>query len=350
MIIIYIFLLIILLYLLTSFACSPVPLKSMICSLESSSLAPRSRTANRLCLLVPSLFQEMSQMEAQWVAKRSALRCLALQHPEWTQPQLAQACGASVSFVKKWLKRFRETDPNDLKVLFSRSRARHTPPPPPDLHLVQGVIEIRTSPPENLQRIPGPRTILYYLKRDPDLAAQGIAPPRSTRTIWKLLRKLGFILDPSERAHKTLPPCEPLQEVQIDFKDASTVQASPEGKRQHVVEVLNFVDAGTSILRKSLNLMPIFMPKPRLHAVISFLRQYGLPPTFTFDHDPRWVGSSSGRDFPSALRRFLRLAGHPAQSLSTQAARQKLLRRKIPSKLQPGVSPGPSADHLAGSS
>jgi hypothetical protein len=45
-----------------------------------------------------------------------------------------------------------------------------------------------------------------------------------------------------------LSPREPLEEVQIDFKDASTVPADPEGKQQHVVEVLNFVDADTSIL------------------------------------------------------------------------------------------------------
>ncbi len=45
-----------------------------------------------------------------------------------------------------------------------------------------------------------------------------------------------------------LSPREPLEEIQIDFKDASTVPADPEGKQQHVVEVLNFVDAGTSIL------------------------------------------------------------------------------------------------------
>lgn len=31
-------------------------------------------------------------------------------------------------------------------------------------------------------------------------------------------------------------------------KDATSVPADPEGKQQHVVEVLNFVDAGTSIL------------------------------------------------------------------------------------------------------
>jgi transposase InsO family protein len=249
--------------------------------------------------------------EAQWVAKRAMLRHLADQHPEWTRPQLALACDCSVSFVKKWLKRFRETDPNDLHVLFSRSRARHTPPPPPDLRLVQRVIEIRMAPPENLQRTPGPRTILYYLKRDAHLAAQGIIAPRSTRTIWKILRKLGFILDPPERTRKPLEPCEPMQEVQMDFKDATTVPPDPEGKRQHVVEVLNFVDAGTSIL---LSAQPHddFHAETALDAIVSFLYQYGLPPTLTFDHDPRWIGSSSGRDFPSALRRFLLCLGiHP---------------------------------------
>jgi transposase InsO family protein len=162
-----------------------------------------------------------------------------------------------------------------------------------------------------LQRTPGPRTILYYLKRDPDLAAQGIVAPRSTRTIWKILRKLGFILDPPERMRKPLEPCEPMQEVQMDFKDATTVPPDPEGKRQHVVEVLNFVDVGTSIL---LSAQPHddFHAETALDAVASFLRQYGLPPTLTFDHDPRWIGSSSGRDFPSALRRFLLCLGiHP---------------------------------------
>jgi transposase len=156
----------------------------------------------------------MSLMEAQWVAKRAMLRHLASLHPEWTRSQLAAALGASVSFVNKWLKRF-------------RARARHTPPPPPDLRLVQRIIVIRMAPPENLQRTPGPRTILYYLKRDADLAAQGIVAPRSTRTIWKILRKLGFILDPVERTHKPLEPCEPLQEVQTDFKDITTVPAFP---------------------------------------------------------------------------------------------------------------------------
>ncbi len=247
-------------------------------------------------------------MEAQWVAKRAALRWLARHHPDWTQGQLASFLDCSPSFVKKWLHRFRDADPDDMQVLFSRSRARHTPPPPPDLRVVQRIIEIRTSPPENLQRTPGPRAILSYLHRDADLAAAGLTPPRSTRTIWKILRQLGYILDPPERKHRPSEPREPLQEVQMDFKDASTVSADPEGMHQHVVEVLNFVDAGTSILL-SAQAHDDFHAETALEAVIAFLRAYGLPAMLTFDRDPRWVGSSSGRDFPSALRRFLLCLG-----------------------------------------
>ncbi len=247
-------------------------------------------------------------METQWIADRAALRCLARQHPEWTQTQLASAIGRSRSFVKKWLARLKHAAPEDLTVLFARSRARKTPPPSPDPRLLARIVEISTAPPEHLQRTPGPRTILYYLHRDAELRAQGIVVPRSTRTVWKLLHKLGFILDEAERTHRPLEPRDPLQEIQMDFKDATTVPADPEGKQQHVVEVLNFVDAGTSIL---LNAVPSadFHAESALEAVIAFLRQYGLPAMLTFDRDPRWVGSASGRDFPSALRRLLLCLG-----------------------------------------
>jgi hypothetical protein len=43
----------------------------------------------------------------------------------------------------------------------------------------------------------------------------------------------------------------PLSAWQIDFKDASTVPADPYSKRQHVVEILNVVDMGTSIVLAS---------------------------------------------------------------------------------------------------
>ena len=46
-----------------------------------------------------------------------------------------------------------------------------------------------------------------------------------------------------------------------------------------------------------------------METVISFLQTYGRPHQITFDRDPRWVGSVSGRDFPSPLRRLLLCLG-----------------------------------------
>ncbi len=242
------------------------------------------------------------------MADRAALRCLARLHPDWTQEELATCIGRSRSFVKKWLKRFREAAPDDLAVLHSRSCARKTPPPSIHPRIIQRIVEMRESSPEHLQRVPGPKALLYYLPRDPELQALGVPLPRSTRTIWKILRKEGCILDELSRRRKPLEPREPLEEVQMDFKDASTVPADPEGKQQHVVEVLNFVDAGTSILLHA-QVHQDFHAETAFEGVVQFLREYGLPPMLTFDRDPRWVGSSSGRDFPSALRRFLLCLG-----------------------------------------
>ena len=96
----------------------------------------------------------------------------------------------------------------------------------------------------------------------------------------------------------------------MDFKDVGSVspEQSPQGKRQHVVEVCNFVDAGTSIAL-SAQAREDFHEQTALEAVIAFLRQYGRPRQMTFDRDPRWVGGVSGRDFPSPLRRLLLCLG-----------------------------------------
>jgi transposase InsO family protein len=50
---------------------------------------------------------------------------------------------------------------------------------------------------------------------------------------------------------------------------------------------------------------PDFHAETALEAVIQFLLTHGRPKQMSFDHDPRWVGGSSGWDFPSALKRFL---------------------------------------------
>jgi transposase InsO family protein len=194
--------------------------------------------------------------------------------------------------------------------LHARSRARHTPPASlaSQLVVVQRILEIRSAPPENLQRVPGPEAILYYLQRDPFLTHAGVRLPRSQTSIWKILRQAGCIAQDRRRKPKPLELRQPGEEVQLDLKDGSLVPADPEGKRQHVVEIANFVDAGTSIwLHRQVGAE--FDAETLLEVVAQFFREHGLPAMLTFDNDPRFVGSPSGRDFPSALVRFLLCLG-----------------------------------------
>lgn len=249
-------------------------------------------------------------MEELWRRDRVLLEQLLRHHPEYTTPQLAQEVGRCISWVKKWRNRLLSSDPEDENRFSSQSRAHHAPYYRWDTRVEDRIIEMREEPPENLQRVPGPKALLYYLPRDPELQEVGVALPRSTRTIWKILRKNGLIDEAFKRKKRLLAPREPLEEIQMDFKDVSTVprSESPQGKKQHIVEVCNFVDAGTSLLL-SAQASEDFHAQTAMQAVIAFLQEYGRPRMMTFDRDPRWVGSSSGRDFPSALRRMLLCLG-----------------------------------------
>jgi transposase InsO family protein len=249
-------------------------------------------------------------MEELWRRDRVLLEQLLRRHPDWTVPQLAAEVGRSVSWVKTWRKRLREADPADLNRFSSHSRAHHAPYYRWDSRVEDKIIAMRESPPENLKRVPGPKALLYYLPRDPELQELEVPLPRSTRTIWKILHKHQMIAKPRAVKKQPLPPRDPLEEVQMDFKDVTTVPSSesPQGKKQHIVEVCNFVDAGTSTLLIA-QASEDFHAQTAMRAVIAFLEEYGLPQMMTFDRDPRWVGSSSGRDFPSALRRMLMCLG-----------------------------------------
>src|SRR5579871_1928378 len=141
-------------------------------------------------------------MEEEHVADRARLRNLLLGKPTWTQAQLAAATGRSVGWVKKWRRRLRAAAPGDETVLWGHSRARHHPPPATHPAVVAAILRIRDDPPEHLQRVPGPRAILYYLARDPELAEQKAPLPRSTRTIWRILRRHGRIAHPAPRSHE----------------------------------------------------------------------------------------------------------------------------------------------------
>lgn len=67
-----------------------------------------------------------------------------------------------------------------------------------------------------------------------------------------------------------------------------------------MVEVANFVYAGTSIWLKGVAHSD-FHAETLLETVAQFFHEYGLPAQLTFDNNPRFVGSATGRDFPSAL-------------------------------------------------
>lgn len=132
-------------------------------------------------------------MESEWELARIQLFQLRRDHRDWTLPCLAQALNRSLSWVKKWLKRFQEAGQPTLAMFQSRSRA----PQHRLQQVVDGVREVILSLRDGLKtlygRVVGPKTILYHLHHDRLLQAQHVYLPRSTRTIWQVLREGGRI-------------------------------------------------------------------------------------------------------------------------------------------------------------
>ena len=245
--------------------------------------------------------------EAEWLAARTQLRLLMRTQPSWTNRDFADALKRSVGWVKKWRTRIRAA-PNDELVLLSRSRARIHPPPKLDPLVIERILAIRDGPPDNLKRIPGPKAILYYLERDRDLQAGGLRLPRSSRTIWQVLRAAGRIPRAIPQVHLPLERPAPMSSWQLDFKDVSTVPSDPDGKQQHVVEVLDIVDVGTSQLVDA-HVRPDFTAETTLTTLIQTLQTHGLPDQITVDRDPRFVGGAHRFDFPAPLVRLLHCIG-----------------------------------------
>lgn len=247
-------------------------------------------------------------MEEQWQVDRAQLRSLGQQHPDWSYRQLAEQTGRSRDWVKKWLKRFKKTDPTDETVLKGYSRRPKHPPPAIASEVVERIVAIRDQPPGGLSRTPGPVTIKYYLQQQEQTDPLGHYLPRSTSTIWRILDQQQRILRPRPKEHEPLARAEPLEAWQIDFKDVTTIAPEPEGKRLHMVEVLNVIDTGTSILLDNLTRSD-FNAETVILTLTETFQHWGCPRQLTFDRDPRFVGSWSGRDYPSALVRFLTCLG-----------------------------------------
>ena len=243
-------------------------------------------------------------MEAEWILDRSHLWQLPLEHPNWGAKRLARFTQRSLTWVKKWLRRLRHADPDDETVLHSRSRARKTSPKRVCQAVVERILAIRDEPLENLRRTPGPKTILYYLHRDPELQQQKVYLPRSTGTIWQILRQHGRIFHPSPPEGEPEVRPEPMSVWGIDFKEVSTVPPEPDGRRQHGVAAFKVIDHGPSILL-SAQVRQDYTMVTAIEAMVHTLRVHGCPQAVRFDRDPRFIGSWSAGEFPSAFMRLL---------------------------------------------
>jgi hypothetical protein len=105
----------------------------------------------------------------------------------------------------------------------------------------------------------------------------------------------------------------------------TTVPADPDGKRQHVVETCNFVDAGTSILLQA-QVRDDFRAETAFDGVVAFLRRDALPPMLTFDRDPTLGRQPKWERFPVGLSPVFALFGYSPQRLSPASAAKASLR------------------------
>jgi transposase InsO family protein len=244
-------------------------------------------------------------MPISYYAARANLSSLCQHHPDWSHAQFAAVLGCSTSWVDKWLKRFGEelTAGVPLEpILQGHSRARKTPPPTTHPLVVEQILAMRDQPPEGLRRTPGPEAIHYSLERDPLLQFFQLPVP-SCKTIYRVLKRHDRIAERRKDVQEPMERPSPMTCWQLDFKDVSSVPAAPDGNRQHVVETLNIIEMGTSVLLDA-HVRSDFTAETALEAVALTLVKYGRPQRMTLDRDPRWVGSPAGSDFPAALGRF----------------------------------------------
>src|SRR5206468_10853279 len=109
------------------------------------------------------------------------------------------------------------------------------------------------------------------------------------KTIDRVLKRHQRIPERGQPVHQPLERPAPMSAWQIDFKDVSSVPADQEGKRKHVVETLNIIDTGTSVLLDA-HVRSDFTAETALAALASTLARYGRPQRITLDRDARWVG------------------------------------------------------------
>ncbi len=97
-------------------------------------------------------------MEREWELDRIRLFQLRRQHRDWTLQRLAQAVGRCLSWVKKWLRRFREAGQPALAMFKSQSRAPHHRPRQVVAVVRDAILGLRDGLKEVYGRVVGART------------------------------------------------------------------------------------------------------------------------------------------------------------------------------------------------
>jgi hypothetical protein len=245
-------------------------------------------------------------METEWRIGRARLRELLQENGQACHGELAQQLGYSVAWVRKWRKRLAQAAPDDDQVLLGEShRPKHIPRRVRE-QVEERIVALRETLSEQYNRTVGARTIATYLKRE---AAQweGVVPA-SSATIWRILRKRQYILEPTPRDKHPLTRPEPGVHWEIDFCTAAKVSPEAPDKQHNGLEVFNVVDRGSSA---SIDSQPSAQYDAE-HALLSMaatLHKQGVPRCVSYDRDPRFVGSQATDGYPSAFTRYLLCVG-----------------------------------------
>lgn len=240
-------------------------------------------------------------METEWVAARMELYRLLRQHRDWSLARLAHTLGYSLSWVKKWRRRFRQARAERLEMFLSHSRAPKSRPTTISQVVVDAILTLRDDLKSLYQRVVGSKPILYHLHLDTRLPALGHYLPRSTHTIWKILKQAGRIPQRVRHLHDPIARPAPMSEWEFDF---GMVSLSPD----QWLEFFITVDRGTSILVHT-HCAERYRADTALLTVARLLLLNGLPQRLRFDRDPRLVGSWATDGYPSAFVRFLLCLG-----------------------------------------
>ncbi|GAB5426389.1 MAG: hypothetical protein Crog4KO_35360 [Crocinitomicaceae bacterium] len=237
----------------------------------------------------------MLSVETQWTYDRIQLFKLRRRHPNWSYQKLADYLGYSLSWVKKWLKRFQDTKIHNLSLFSGESRAPKNPAHKVTPAIRDVILSLRHKLSEEYGRVTGAKTILYHLHHDGHFGADEILPSSHT-TIWRVLKDAGYI-PKRVKNHIPLDPTPPMQEWEFDFGEVRIA------KDVHF-EIAPLIDRGTSILIDVPHKQTTYQADTTLEMLIEVFRNYGYPDRLRFDRDSRLIGSVGMDDFPSALMRF----------------------------------------------